>query len=47
VVCEHSSNGVLNDCLMVQFDKMQVSLKVMYASSAHKQAKSVGSVHVE
>jgi hypothetical protein len=27
---------------MVQFDRMQVSLNVMYASSMHKQAKSVG-----
>jgi hypothetical protein len=31
-----------NDPLMVQFDRMQVSLNVMYASSMHKQAKSVG-----
>jgi hypothetical protein len=28
---------------MVQFDRMQVSLNAMYASSVHKQAKSLGS----
>ena len=30
-----------NDCLMVQFDRIHVSLKDMYVSSMHKQAKSV------
>jgi hypothetical protein len=32
---------------MVQLDTMQVSLKLMYGTSVHWQAKSVGSVHVE
>jgi hypothetical protein len=32
-----------NDCVTVQFDKMHVSLKDMYAASEHKQAKSEAS----
>ena len=46
-VCDHSSEDALNASLMVQLDTMHVSLKVMYGTSVHWQAKSVGSVHVE
>lgn len=45
--CDRSSDDALNASLMVQLDTMHVSLKVMYGTSVHWQAKSVGSAHVE